>query len=54
LLITHDVDVLRAMAHQVMVLKSGQVVEQGLAEQVLSDPHHPYTRSLVLAFPETS
>jgi microcin C transport system ATP-binding protein len=54
LLITHDVDVLRAMAHQVMVLKSGQVVEQGLAEQLLSDPHHPYTRSLVQAFPETS
>ena len=54
LLITHDVDVLRAMAHQVMVLKSGQVVEQGLAEQVLSDPHHPYTRSLVQAFPETT
>ena len=54
LLITHDVDVLRAMAHQVMVLKSGQVVEQGLAEQVLSDPHHTYTRSLVRAFPETT
>jgi microcin C transport system ATP-binding protein len=54
LLITHDVDVLRAMAHQVMVLKSGQVVEQGLAEQVLSHPHHPYTRSLVQAFPETT
>jgi microcin C transport system ATP-binding protein len=54
LLITHDVDVLRAMAHQVMVLKSGQVVEQGLAEQVLSDPHHPYTRSLLQAFPQTA
>lgn len=52
LLITHDVDVLRAMAHQVMVLKSGQVVEQGLAQQVLNDPQHPYTRSLVSAFPE--
>ena len=54
LLITHDVDVLRAMAHQVMVLRSGQVVEQGLAEQVLSDPHHPYTRSLLQAFPQTA
>ena len=53
LLITHDVDVLRAMAHQVMVLKSGQVVEQGLAEQVLAAPQHPYTRSLLSAFPET-
>lgn len=50
LLITHDVDVLRAMAHEVMVLKSGQVVEQGSAEQVLSDPRHPYTQTLVHAF----
>lgn len=54
LLITHDVDVLRAMAHQVLVLKSGQVVEQGLTEQVLSDPQHPYTRSLVQAFTGTT
>ena len=53
LLITHDVDVLRAMAHQVLVLKSGQVVEQGLAEQVLHTPQHVYTRSLVNAFPES-
>jgi microcin C transport system ATP-binding protein len=52
LLITHDVDVLRAMAHQVLVLKSGQVLEQGCAEQVLADPQHPYTRSLLQAFPD--
>jgi len=54
LLITHDVDVLRAMAHQVVVLKSGCVVEQGAAEQVLGDPQHAYTRSLVQAFPDLS
>ena len=34
------------------MLKSGQVVEQGLAEQVLSDPHHPYTRSLIASEPQ--
>jgi len=50
LLITHDVDVLRAMAHDVMVLKSGQVVEQGRAEPLLSAPSHPYTQSLIQAF----
>jgi microcin C transport system ATP-binding protein len=50
LLITHDVDVLRAMAHDVMVLKSGQVVEQGRAERLLSAPSHPYTQSLIQAF----
>ena len=51
LLITHDVDVLRAMAHQVLVLKSGIVVEQGASDQVLGDPQHEYTRTLVQAFP---
>jgi microcin C transport system ATP-binding protein len=53
LLITHDVDVLRAMAHQVIVLKSGQVVEHGSADQILNAPQHDYTRSLVNAFPES-
>lgn len=51
LLITHDIDVLRAMAHQIMVLKAGEVIESGLAEQVLNQPAHPYTRSLLDAFP---
>lgn len=51
LLITHDVDVLRAMAHQIMVLQAGHVVESGPAGQVLHQPEHPYTRSLLDAFP---
>jgi microcin C transport system ATP-binding protein len=51
LLITHDMDVLRAMAHQVLVLKGGQVVEAGEALQVLNEPAHAYTRSLLAAFP---
>jgi len=52
LLITHDMDVLRAMAHQVMVLQSGRVVESGEASQVLRAPSHAYTRTLLAAFPE--
>jgi microcin C transport system ATP-binding protein len=51
LLITHDIDVLRAMAHQVMVLQAGQIMEAGSAEQVLHQPSHAYTRSLLAAFP---
>jgi microcin C transport system ATP-binding protein len=47
LLITHDVDVIRAMAHDVLVMKSGEVLESGPVEQVLSSPQHPYTRLLV-------
>jgi microcin C transport system ATP-binding protein len=50
LLITHDLDVLRAMAHQVLVLQRGQVVESGSAERVFAQPAHPYTRGLLAAF----
>jgi microcin C transport system ATP-binding protein len=52
LLITHDVDVLRAMAHWVLVLKKGHIVETGLAENVLNRPEHDYTRGLLAAFPD--
>jgi microcin C transport system ATP-binding protein len=52
LFITHDIDVLRAMAHNVMVLQSGQVVEAGPVEQVLYRPTHDYTRRLLAAFPD--
>ena len=49
LLITHDVDVIRAMAHQVIVMKDGEVLEAGPVAQVLEQPDHPYTRTLVAA-----
>lgn len=49
LLITHDVDVIQAMAHEVMVMKDGAVVESGPVERVLQAPEHPYTRALVQA-----
>ena len=47
LLITHDVDVIRAMAHEVMVMKDGEVVETGSVGEVLDSPRHPYTQILV-------
>jgi microcin C transport system ATP-binding protein len=49
LLITHDVDVVRAMAHDVLVLKDGEVVESGPALAVLDAPSHPYTQNLLAA-----
>ncbi|QEA13576.1 ABC transporter ATP-binding protein [Comamonas flocculans] len=49
LLITHDVAVVRAMAHQVLVMKDGEVVESGPWDQVLNHPREPYTRRLVAA-----
>jgi microcin C transport system ATP-binding protein len=49
LLITHDVDVIWAMAHEVLVMKDGQVLESGTVEQVLRQPRNPYTQTLVAA-----
>jgi microcin C transport system ATP-binding protein len=49
LLITHDMDVIRAMAHQVLVMKDGAIVEQGPALELLAQPRHPYTQKLVAA-----
>jgi len=47
LLITHDVDVVWAMAHDVLVMRAGAVVESGPAEQVLTAPREAYTRQLL-------
>jgi microcin C transport system ATP-binding protein len=49
LLITHDVDVIRAMAHDVMVMKDGDILEAGPVAQVLDAPREDYTRTLVAA-----
>ena len=47
LLITHDVSVIRAMAHHVMVMQGGKVVEAGTFEQVMNNPQAPYTKILL-------
>ncbi|NEZ67204.1 phosphonate C-P lyase system protein PhnK [Leptolyngbyaceae cyanobacterium CCMR0082] len=49
ILVTHDIGVVRLLAHRLMVMQNGQVVEAGLTDQVLDDPHHPYTQQLVNA-----
>ena len=49
LLITHDVAVIRAMAHDVIVMKDGNVLESGSVDEVLNAPQHPYTQRLVAA-----
>jgi microcin C transport system ATP-binding protein len=49
LLITHDVEVIRAMAHQVIVMRDGAILESGPVGRVLDAPVHPYTQKLVAA-----
>lgn len=47
ILVTHDLAVARLLSHRLMVMYHGHVVEQGLTDQVLDDPHHAYTQLLV-------
>jgi putative phosphonate transport system ATP-binding protein len=46
-IVTHDLAVARLLAHRMMVMQRGCVVEAGLTDQVLDDPQHPYTQLLV-------
>lgn len=46
-LVTHDLGVARLLSHRLLVMQRGRIVEQGLADQVLDDPQHPYTQLLV-------
>ena len=49
LFISHDLAVIRAMAHRVIVMKDGTVVESGTSTEVLTSPQHPYTQQLLAA-----
>jgi peptide/nickel transport system ATP-binding protein len=53
LFVSHDLSVVKHLAHQVAVLYRGMIVEQGDADEVFTNPQHEYTRRLLAAVPRT-
>lgn len=51
LFIAHGLEVIYSISHRVMVMKAGEVVEEGETKRVFHEPHHAYTRSLIQAIP---
>ncbi len=47
IVVSHDLGVIRMLADRTIVMKQGKIIEQGLTDQILEDPQHPYTQLLV-------
>ncbi len=53
-LITHDLGVVANMCDRVAVMYCGKIVEEGVTENILKDPKHPYTKGLIASIPDIS
>ena len=51
LFIAHDLAVVEHISDRIMVMTKGRIVEQGIAEDVVANPQHPYTKKLIAAVP---
>ena len=49
LFVSHDLKVVRAMSHRIIVMKDGVVIEEGEAEQIITNPQALYTKTLMAA-----
>jgi len=54
LFISHDLALVRHLAHRVLVMYAGRVVESGAPKDIFTSPRHPYTRALLSAVPQVS
>ena len=52
LFISHDMAVIHHLCNRIAVMLDGRIVEQGDRDQIINDPQHPYTRSLLSAVPD--
>ncbi|MEK5331927.1 ABC transporter ATP-binding protein [Lysinibacillus sp. FSL W8-0992] len=52
ILITHDLGVVAGMCDRVIVMKEGEIVEEGTTEEIFANPQHPYTKKLLNALPK--
>jgi len=49
--ISHDLSLIRYMCHEIAIMYLGKIVEIGVTDEVIENPHHPYTQALIAAVP---